>query len=251
MAKSRKDWTGIQLGKLTFTKPVNVGTNAHMWEAICECGGLCTRNPWNVRGKNSNCGCAYDKDYTGIKCSMLTFLKKSDKKVNNHILWELLCECGKTHYARADDVLRHRITNCGCNTTSHLSAAGMKSRKLDPKVSSARAIWRGNYKDCDFDTFYYLSQQPCDYCGSLPHRVANIAKYSSRKDLYSDTQLHQGNFAYNGLDRIDNTKGHYKDNVVPCCWDCNRAKGNRTRAEFLAHNARIYLHATGEHDYVW
>lgn len=29
-----------------------------------------------------------------------------------------------------------------------------------------------------------------------------------------------------GCDRIDNNKGHTKDNVVPCCYDCNVARGN-------------------------
>lgn len=29
-----------------------------------------------------------------------------------------------------------------------------------------------------------------------------------------------------GLDRIDNSKGHTKDNVVVCCYDCNVARGN-------------------------
>lgn len=29
-----------------------------------------------------------------------------------------------------------------------------------------------------------------------------------------------------GCDRIDNSKGHTKDNVVPCCIECNTARNN-------------------------
>jgi len=28
-----------------------------------------------------------------------------------------------------------------------------------------------------------------------------------------------------GLDRIDNDKGYLENNVVPCCWICNKIKG--------------------------
>lgn len=31
-------------------------------------------------------------------------------------------------------------------------------------------------------------------------------------------------FPSTGLDRIDNTKGHLKDNCVPCCKECNTAR---------------------------
>ena len=28
------------------------------------------------------------------------------------------------------------------------------------------------------------------------------------------------------IDRIDNSKGHTKDNTVPCCYECNCARNN-------------------------
>lgn len=39
-----------------------------------------------------------------------------------------------------------------------------------------------------------------------------------------------------GCDRIDNSKPHTMDNVVPCCAECNIKRGNKTYEEFLADN---------------
>lgn len=38
-----------------------------------------------------------------------------------------------------------------------------------------------------------------------------------------------------GIDRIDNDKGYTKDNAMPCCWWCNRAKGTIAASEFVEH----------------
>ena len=55
---------------------------------------------------------------------------------------------------------------------------------------------------CDIDIDWMIENillQPCHYCGDT-YRI--------------------------GCDRIDNTKGHSKDNVIPCCYECNVARGN-------------------------
>jgi hypothetical protein len=36
-----------------------------------------------------------------------------------------------------------------------------------------------------------------------------------------------------GLDRVDPDKGYIKENVIPCCWTCNRAKSVLTQEEFF------------------
>lgn len=60
----------------------------------------------------------------------------------------------------------------------------------------------GFEKICDIDIDWMIENiitKPCIYCGS-------------------DKRV--------GCDRIDNDKGHTKDNVVPCCYDCNCARNN-------------------------
>ena len=42
-----------------------------------------------------------------------------------------------------------------------------------------------------------------------------------------------GDFIYNGIDRLDNNEGYLPSNVVTCCKICNRAKHSLTVVEFL------------------
>ena len=50
-----------------------------------------------------------------------------------------------------------------------------------------------------------------------------------------------GDFIYNGLDRIDNSKNHSKENCVACCKYCNYAKRERSFSEFKEWINRVYL----------
>jgi hypothetical protein len=120
------------------------------------------------------------------------------------------------------------------------------NRKHHPKMVTAMTIWRQTYhkrdKELDFETFLLLSQLPCRYCGRAPFRVYNVSNNSSSSYSKSDYQKEHGDFVYNGLDRLDNTKMHTPDNVVPCCKDCNWAKAQMTEEQFREWIKLVYSH---------
>ena len=170
---------------------------------------------------------------------MLTFVRPTDRKSGSNIIWEALCECGNTTYTTPNKVINGDTVSCGCRLKELGHILSERNRKYDPKISSARARWRKSYTDIPFDTFLTLSQQPCTYCGSPPKSVARVHKKGKYHPV-SVFQRQEGDFTYNGLDRIDSSKEHTADNVVPCCRDCNLTKSDKTLEEFLAHIERMY-----------
>ncbi len=178
------------------------------------------------------------KDWTGQSFNELTFVRKTDKRKNGKVLWELTCSCGNKIQKAAVFVVRGLTKCCGCKTGQRRAAAGAKSRKLDPRISSAKSIWLRVYSDgCDFETFLTLSQKSCTYCGCQPHRVYNKYDMDKRHPRREDAD-----FIYNGLDRIDNSRDHSPDNVVPCCTTCNMMKASLSVADFLVHIRSVFRH---------
>lgn len=126
------------------------------------------------------------------------------------------CECGieKVVLARSLEIGHTK----SCN-------AGLCRGKNTPQVSSAKKLWSsGGYKKegLPFEAFFQCSQMNCFYCGGEPSN----SYASDRSDLI------EYRFIYNGLDRLDSTKGHSINNIIPCCWICNRAKNRRSVIDF-------------------
>lgn len=76
---------------------------------------------------------------------------------------------------------------------------------------------RGKAFELDVHVARVLFDSPCFYCGAPPGGAG-------------ETQ---------GIDRFDNARGYSEDNVVACCWCCNRAKGTLHGAEFVALCRRV------------
>lgn len=67
----------------------------------------------------------------------------------------------------------------------------------------------------NLEEFLTLQAAPCIYCGD------NLPKSG------------------HGVDRIDPSKGYKRGNIQPCCFVCNRAKGDLTHMQFLKHLRKI------------
>lgn len=102
---------------------------------------------------------------------------------------------------KGKDKRRSRANNPESKEKQRIRAAKYR------KTIKGRAIGlRNTYRQHDecnltIDEFIFLIQQPCFHCGT------------------TDVPI--------GLDRIDNSFGHIKGNVVPSCRACNFARGDR------------------------
>mgnify|MGYP002779168452 CR=1 FL=1 len=127
--------------------------------------------------------------------------------------WECVCDCGKTAFVSAGELIAGKRISCGCE---RFTPGNNTKYKYDSKQAytntKAGALKRGYTFSLSFEEFQRLVSVDCDYCGSQS----------------------------SGLDRIDN-HGHYTlDNLVACCGKCNRMKNVLHQTEFLAQVKRIY-----------
>lgn len=60
------------------------------------------------------------------------------------------------------------------------------------------------------------AERKCAYCGL---KEEDVPKVGMKTQIGLDLQTL-------GIDRIDSTKGYSGDNIVLCCFACNKAKGN-------------------------
>jgi 5-methylcytosine-specific restriction endonuclease McrA len=146
-------------------------------------------------------------------------------------------QCNKAKSDRSLSEFKNWTIKLNCKdfiqTTLPLCETNYKSSFYKSSVNS---IFNGYKKDTDLsmEEFHYLSQMNCFYCDKEPsNRQVNKSKKSS------ELARQESEYLYNGIDRIDSSKGHTRDNVVPCCKYCNWAKGKISLNEFYEWIKRI------------
>lgn len=88
-------------------------------------------------------------DLTGMKFNRLTVIKEHGRNYKDSVVWECLCECGKTTFATSSDLRNGHKKSCGClKRVSHaLDLKGQRFGKLTVKKrvgtsQHRKALWR-------------------------------------------------------------------------------------------------------------
>lgn len=153
------------------------------------------------------------------------------------------CSCGNIKTIRTSNLFTGKTRSCGCLYVANSLETRIKisdtNKKYEPHISLAKRIYN-NYRDggLSFDEFYQLTQQNCHYCNCEPSN-SRIAKFRlQEKDKVE--------FKYNGIDRVDSSIKHTKENCVPCCIICNRSKSNMSTNDFRSYIKKLGLHVALE-----
>jgi hypothetical protein len=189
-------------------------------------------------------------DLIGKKVGRLTVLNEDINRPKKYYEWKgkkypyvyyrCLCECGKFVSIRKNLLGNSKITtkSCGCLISDVITTIN-KKRKFSDKDRTLNAQYRlykyrAKKRNLVFDftkaEFSNFMLEKCYYCGWKSETKPHFHNWKSR----------DGFLIYNGLDRIDSTKGYTRENVVPCCRSCNSAKLNLTQQEFFHLISMIY-----------
>ncbi len=149
--------------------------------------------------------------YRGVKTWRMTILDvfvKPAKDGVNRTFFRCKCDCGTEKEIRSDHFVSNGVKSCGC-----LNREVCHGKVLPNNEAMFNDVLR-SYKNRNIpfkltkEEFRKYTKQNCHYCGSIPKK--------------EKTHPHSPSvYTYNGLDRVDNTKGYENENIVSCCEHCN------------------------------
>jgi hypothetical protein len=224
-----KDETGKRYGKLLVMERDSLDNRK--WVCRCDCGKRTSVYGTSLReGSTRSCGCLTRKIHipTGTRFSHLVVIKESKNKYKKEIQWICKCDCGKIIDVPSSFLRRGTKTKCGtdCPKFGVIEKEASFNVMLQGMIKGAKR--RGQIWKLSRDDVRSLTSDDCFYCGHSPSQKPS-----------TQTKLN-GDYIYNGIDRVDNSVGYTIENCVPCCWKCNRAKGTLSYKDFMQMIEDIY-----------
>jgi hypothetical protein len=174
------------------------------------------------------------KDMTGKIFGRLTVLRLAevyDKREGAY--WICRCECdGKERQVKGYFLRSGKTRSCGClhNEEASILHSGCPGQAAFTQCFNAykhnATKERYAYKrtlsfELSPEQFRSITQKNCFYCGAPPSQIQTVPSGN-------------GDYIYNGIDRVDSSKGYVIENCVPCCGVHNRMKLDMPAEEFIS-----------------
>jgi len=163
------------------------------------------------------------------------WVSSTQKTKNNQ--WKCICDCGNVSLVRSSKLKDGSTKSCGCAKYEKLKLprtnpgqAGKVTLYLAYKTRSKRL---GIEFSLSFDRFIEITQKDCLYCGRKPSHIFT----PKGRDVIATKH---GIYVYNGIDKIDKSKGYTEGNCAPCCKHCNMAKSDMSQQDFVIMVKNIY-----------
>lgn len=158
------------------------------------------------------------KDLRGQKFRLLSPIEYIPNKG-----WVCQCECGNVIIRTRRALLRGNTRSCGCLRKAYKDKAPTTGLKI--LLDDYRA--HGKEFSLTDEEFYTLTFSDCFYCGAEPLQELKTKSGAAGKSS-------RVAFLYNGIDRVDNSKGYIQGNCVTACGYCNIAKNRNSLPDLLA-----------------
>ena len=227
------DLTGKRFGKLIVIKRVeNDSRRYSQWLCNCDCKkkDIIIKGSYLRCGYTTSCGCDKPyiprrkiKDLTGKKFGRWTVIRRAENFKHN-TRWECICDCKKdcndTSIVCSSSLVNGSSKSCGCFGREKSSLPyGQASFNRMIRTYRRHAKDRNISFDLSEDDIRNLTQQNCYYCNAEPNQTIKS------KDC-------NGDYIYNGIDRLDSSLGYTIQNSVPCCGKCNAMKMAMSFSDF-------------------
>lgn len=237
--KQFTDLTGKKFNRLTVIERAENNKEGRIcWKCRCDCGKeTIVLGKYLLNNNTKSCGCLKIEkskgrliDLTGKKFGRLTVIERAENNKRGQTFWKCKCDCGKETIVNSVSLRSGDTQSCGCYLKERISKSfGEASFNHILREYKGQAKKGNKEFSLSDDEFKELIYSNCYYCGKEPSQVMR-------------SRSSNGNILYNGIDRIDNSKGYVRGNVVPCCRQCNIAKRDHTVKEFKAWIKAIYEH---------
>lgn len=166
-------------------------------------------------------------DLTGKRYGRLEVLEIDNVDLKTRkTKWICRCDCGTIKPIRGQDLRSGLTISCGCYQTE-IRGDGPRKPKGESAFNSVYSSYKSGARKRELDfkltkeEFKELISDNCSVCGVEPDKTYKARQYTN------------GEYKYNGIDRVDNNIGYIKENCVTMCTPCNFGKHSLSQEKFM------------------